>query len=573
MLFFVIEKFIKRMLKVWYNRSEGIKERGKGMKKIVFGLILGSALVSFNGALALAEESQTQESAAIEQVEKNQTNLVTKEMINIGGEGKLKVEEKELKGKELEFVPFKNEGIELKADGTYVGLKSGKFTFTPYYVIKEEANTKNASSKMAFPEVAVEVKDKRQVFYEVKSDYELDKASYLVGETGHITRKPVNKIEMKGEFKPVKTPYFELAKDSSFKNLKAGKEKLDFEFILSEETEKNLKEDYIKNAKEELTLDDITIVDGNKTSSLTIEVKEKEVPGEKVTLEVVKAYTINTSTIKVGESAQISIKPLNGVNLSGEYKTIDNANVSMDKDGRVVAKKEGKIDIQPELMLSEDSKKVVKEQYIKDSGRDDLKLEDITIVEKNQNDPIAIQVNKKEEPKAEKLSIDVTPSFSLNKQSFQVGETGGKLTVNPLHGIQVKGKFKEVTNPVINFKSDGSFIGMQAGSVELAPTFEIAPESLEEIATVFLKKSENAHLTRKDVEFTHKDVQPVFPIKFTSPSGNNNNNNSGGKSAKNYVPVEEKRILPQTGENRSWAISLIGGLSILGSSLLFRSKR
>ena len=42
---------------------------------------------------------------------------------------------------------------------------------------KEEANAKNASSKIAFPEVTVEVKDKRQVFYEVKSDYELDKAS------------------------------------------------------------------------------------------------------------------------------------------------------------------------------------------------------------------------------------------------------------------------------------------------------------------------------------------------------------------------------------------------------------
>lgn len=542
------------------------------MKKIIYSLILSSSLVSFSAATAFAEVNEVEQSETAEQVEKDQTSLVTKEVINVGGEGQLKLETLKIKETELEFIPLKTEGIELKADGTYVGLKPGKFIFTPKYVVKEEANQKNRSSNNTFPEVTVEVRDQKQVFYEVKGEYKLDKNSYLVGETGKITREPFEGVQMTGDFKPIKTSSFELTKEGDFKSQKAGEEILQFEYILSPETEKKLKENYIKNAKEELTVDDITITDNGKISSLSIEVKEKETPPEKVTLEIVKAYTVDKSTLKVGEAGQVKVKPLKGIELTGDYKVIDNANVSLDKNGRLVAKKEGKTNIRPELMLSENSKKAVKEQYIKESGRDNLKLEDITIVEKNQEEPLTIQVNKKEEPKAEKLSIDVTPTFSLNKQSFQVGETGGKLTVNPLHGVQVKGKFKEIKNPVIDFKTDGSFIGMQAGSVELAPSFEIAKESLDEIANVFLKKSENAHFTRQDVEFVHKDVQPIFPITFTSPSGNNNNNNSGGKSAKNYVPVEEKRTLPQTGENRSWFISMLGAISLLGSGLIFKRR-
>ncbi|MBO0438568.1 LPXTG cell wall anchor domain-containing protein [Vagococcus fluvialis] len=68
----------------------------------------------------------------------------------------------------------------------------------------------------------------------------------------------------------------------------------------------------------------------------------------------------------------------------------------------------------------------------------------------------------------------------------------------------------------------------------------------------------------------HKDVQPVIPIKFTSTINNNQNNNNN--SGKTYVPAEQKRTLPQTGEKSALLASAFGLFLVIGSSLIFKSR-
>lgn len=539
------------------------------MKKRMISLFLMSGLILGSQVFFAKEMEATKESNQQTLVKEEKSSNLTKEVINIHGEGQIKWDTSKGKVSDYEFVPFKDDGIELQANGTYIGQKAGKYTFTPYYIEKNATAKKGKVTSYPLKEVTVEVRDQEQIMLNVTSGYDLTKSDYFIEEEGVVTRQNFQGIEMIGEFTPIKTSTFEVDKNGTIKALNVGKEELELEYILADETEVALKEAFIKESTDEVTLDDITVVDQNKKSLLSLEVTPKNEIGQEVILEVRKEYTIDQPNLKVGELATVMIKPVNGIELTGEYQALDNPIISLNNRGTLVARKEGKTQFIPEMMLSEESKMGLKEAYLKESQREDLALDDIKVIEKNQEAPIEIQVNSKEEPKIDKLTIDVTPSFYLDKQSFNVGETGGRLTVNPIHGISVKGEFKEIKNPVIDFKKDGTFMGLQAGSVELAPSFKISDESLDEIANLFLSKSENAHLTREDVEFAQKDVQPIFPIQFTAPSGNNN---SGGKSGKNYVPVEEKRVLPQTGETGSFGLSILGICSLLGGSLLFRKN-
>ncbi len=555
------------------------------MKKKILGIVFLSVVMLGQSNVLAVEESKPKED--VEQVaEKQNANFknytIDHTKINIDGSGVItlgKVNETQLEGK---FVPIKNEFVELKEDGTFIGLKAGKTKLTPVVILSEkslkELNQADIAktlldnqkiSQITLEPLELEIQDRKQEIVTITSGYTLSSKTVKEKESITISREAYKGIALKGSYKPVNNQYASLSDTGVIKGLKKGKTTLNVEYTINEQTVNEIKKAHLKELnKPELTVDDITVVDQNKQSSVPVEVLANEPKEETIELPIKKEYVLDKSTIKLNETAKVSIKDIHGVKVAGDFKEANSDWGTLNKAGILTPKKAGSLKLVPDFVISEASKKAIKESYIKESGKDNLKVENINLVETNQTEGLNLTIQA--DDKVKKVTIDITPSIEANKQELKVGETGGKLTVDSLYGVTLKGKFKAVKNPVIDFKEDGTFIGLQAGTVELAPNYEISQESLDEIANVFLKQEQYSHLTRNDVEFIHKDVQPVIPIKFTSTTNNNQNNNNN--SGKTYVPVEQKRTLPQTGEKSALLASAFGLFLVIGSSLIFKSR-
>lgn len=555
------------------------------MKKKILGIVLLSVVMLGQSNVLAVEESKPKED--VEQVaEKQNANFknytIDQTKINIDGSGVItlgKVNETQLEGK---FVPIKNEFVELKEDGTFIGLKAGKTKLTPVVILSEkslrELNQTDVAktlldnqktSQITLEPLELEIQDRKQEMVTITSGYTLSSKTVKEKESITILREAYKGIALKGSYKPVNNQYASLSDTGVIKGLKKGKTTLDVEYTINEQTVNEIKKTHLKELnKPELTVDDITVVDQNKQSSVAVEVLANEPKEETIELPIKKEYVLDKSTIKLNETAKVSIKDIYGVKVAGDFKEANSDWGTLNKAGILTPKKAGSLKLVPDFVISEASKKAIKESYIKESGKDNLKVENINLVETNQTEGLNLTIQA--DDKVKKVTIDITPSIKANKQELKVGETGGKLTVDSLYGVSLKGKFKAVKNPVIDFKENGTFIGLQAGTVELAPNYEISQESLDEIANVFLKQDQYSHLTRSDVEFIHKDVQPVIPIKFTSTTNNNQNNNNN--SGKTYVPAEQKRTLPQTGEKSALLASAFGLFLVIGSSLIFKSR-
>lgn len=555
------------------------------MKKKILGIVLLSVVMLGQSNVLAVEESKPKED--VEQVaERQNANFknytIDQTKINIDGSGVItlgKVNETQLEGK---FVPIKNEFVELKEDGTFIGLKTGKTKLTPVVILSEKSLKElnqadiaktlldnQKTSQITLEPLELEIQDRKQEIVTITSGYTLSSKTVKEKESITISREAYKGTALKGSYKPVNNQYASLSDTGVIKGLKKGKTTLDVEYTINEQTVNEIKKAHLKELnKPELTVDDITVVDQNKQSSVAVEVLANEPKEETIELPIKKEYVLDKSTIKLNETAEVSIKDIYGVKVAGDFKEANSDWGTLNKAGILTPKKAGSLKLVPDFVISEASKKAIKESYIKESGKDNLKVENINLVETNQTEGLNLTIQA--DDKVKKVTIDITPSIKANKQELKVGETGGKLTVDSLYGVSLKGKFKAVKNPVIDFKEDGTFIGLQAGTVELAPNYEISQESLDEIANVFLKQDQYSHLTRSDVEFIHKDVQPVIPIKFTSTTNNNQNNNNN--SGKTYVPAEQKRTLPQTGEKSALLASTFGLFLVIGSSLIFKSR-
>lgn len=555
------------------------------MKKKILGIVFLSVVMLGQSNVLAVEESKPKED--VEQVaEKQNTNFknytIDQTKINIDGSGVItlgKVNETQLEGK---FVPTKNEFVELKEDGTFIGLKAGKTKLTPVVILSEkslkELNQTDVAktlldnqktSQITLEPLELEIQNRKQEIVTITSGYTLSSKTVKKKKSITISREAYKGTALKGSYKPVNNQYASLSDTGVIKGLKKGKTTLDVEYTINEQTVNEIKKTHLKELnKPELTVDDVTVVDQNKQSSVAVEVLGNEPKEETIELPIKKEYVLDKSTIKLNETAKVSIKDIYGVKVAGDFKEANSDWGTLNKAGIFTPKKAGSLKLVPDFVISEASKKAIKENYIKESGKDNLKVENINLIETNQTEGLNLTIQA--DDKVKKVTIDITPSIKANKQELKVGETGGKLTVDSLYGVSLKGKFKAVKNPVIDFKEDGTFIGLQAGTVELAPNYEISQESLDEIANVFLKQEQYSHLTRSDVEFIHKDVQPVIPIKFTSTTNNNQNNNNN--SGKTYVPAEQKRTLPQTGEKSALLASAFGLFLVIGSSLIFKSR-
>lgn len=555
------------------------------MKKKILGIVFLSVVMLGQSNVLAVEESKPKED--VEQVaEKQNANFknytIDQTKINIDGSGVItlgKVNATQLEGK---FVPIKNEFVELKEDGTFIGLKAGKTKLTPVVILSEKSlkelnqtdvaktlSDNQKTSQITLEPLELEIQDRKQEIVTITSGYTLSSKTVKEKESITISREAYKGTALKGSYKPVNNQYASLSDTGVIKGLKKGKTALDVEYTINEQTVNEIKKAHLKELnKPELTVDDITVVDQNKQSSVPVEVLANEPKEETIELPIKKEYVLDKSTIKLNETAKVSIKDIYGVKVAGDFKEANSDWGTLNKAGILTPKKAGSLKLVPDFVISEASKKAIKESYIKESGKDNLKVENINLVETNQTEGLNLTIQA--DDKVKKVTIDITPSIKANKQELKVGETGGKLTVDSLYGVTLKGKFKAVKNPVIDLKEDGTFIGLQAGTVELAPNYEISQESLDEIANVFLKQDQYSHLTRSDVEFIHKDVQPVIPIKFTSTTNNNQNNNNN--SGKTYVPAEQKRTLPQTGEKSALLASAFGLFLVIGSSLIFKSR-
>src|SRR5699024_758252 len=111
--------------------------------------------------------------------------------------------------------------------------------------------------------------------------------------------------------------------------------------------------------KPELTVDDITVVDQNKQSSVAVEVLANEPKEETIELPIKKEYVLDKSTIKLNETAKVSIKDIYGVKVAGDFKEANSDWGTLNKAGILTPKKAGSLKLVPDFVISEASKKAI----------------------------------------------------------------------------------------------------------------------------------------------------------------------------------------------------------------------
>ncbi|MFW7432200.1 LPXTG cell wall anchor domain-containing protein [Vagococcus carniphilus] len=257
----------------------------------------------------------------------------------------------------------------------------------------------------------------------------------------------------------------------------------------------------------------------NSVEAQTV-VKEKEVKEDvasekedkKVTITVKHKFLINQSKLEVGKTTKLKVAPILGVEVDGDYKELKNEFIEVKKDGTVKALKEGKTSIAPNIELSKDSIQKVKQAYIKQPGNEQVKEENIDIVYAMIQQIIPVEIMKSEETK--KHQIDITPSFSIDKEKLEVGKSG-KVSIAPIEGVALKGKYKPSKNDFIELKEDGSYTALKPNEqAVLTPFFEISEESLRSIKEAYRKKPGNEGIPDEDITFYQREMLQVFHIEI-----------------------------------------------------------
>jgi hypothetical protein len=283
------------------------------MKKKILGIVLLSVVMLGQSNVLAVEESKPKED--VEQVaEKQNANFknytIDQTKINIDGSGVItlgKVNETQLEGK---FVPIKNEFVELKEDGTFIGLKAGKTKLTPVVILSEkslkELNQADVAktlldnqktSQITLEPLELEIQDRKQEIVTITSGYTLSSKTVKEKESITISREAYKGTALKGSYKPVNNQYASLSDTGVIKGLKKGKTTLDVEYTINEQTVNEIKKAHLKELnKPELTVDDITVVDQNKQSSVPVEVLANEPKEETIELPIKKEYVLDKST-------------------------------------------------------------------------------------------------------------------------------------------------------------------------------------------------------------------------------------------------------------------------------------
>lgn len=207
-----------------------------------------------------------------------------------------KVTPKPILGVELagSFETDKNASIDLKKDGKFVALKAGKFEVKPVFKMSKETEVaiKKAALKKAndktltednvvfvnkdilytYPIIIKEATPKKEKV-EIELTFSSSPSTLSVGQQGKTIVNSIYGVRPEGTFKPFENEAINIRTDGTFKVLKPGKVSILPNFMISEESKKEVTRAYLKQSKDKtLTEDNLELVFKGSKTLVSIEV-------------------------------------------------------------------------------------------------------------------------------------------------------------------------------------------------------------------------------------------------------------------------------------------------------------
>lgn len=328
--------------------------------------------------------------------------------LNVGDKGEITVEPIYGVTPKGTYAPVKNDDIDLKEDGSFTVLKSGKFELNPSFTLSSDSEKEIKLAYMKENNIENgKVDDYVLIIQDIQSslpinvsqqvktrdinfNFEVDTSSLKVGEKGKISVKPLYDVRPKGKFKAEKNEFIDLKEDGSFTALKAGKTSIKPTFTIFEESVIEIDTAYIaqlENPKE----GDTSFPEPAILQEIPIEIKAAD--KEKVSISL--DFTATPASLAVDSSGKLTLANIYGVTPKGTFKAGKNEFINLKEDGSYTALQVGKIELKPVFTLSEDSVKEIKEAYIKQENKTNLTVDDIELIYPDTQQIVTINVTEK----------------------------------------------------------------------------------------------------------------------------------------------------------------------------------
>lgn len=425
-------------------------------------------------------------------------------------------------------VPF------LMASATLVHGEEIESTEATSEVVATEETTESSTPLLTEKEGTSEV----VAFDKIALSLKTNTYKATVDETGKIelaTKQDdaFKTVKIKGEFKPFDNKSIKVEKDGTFKALKETKnEKITLEYVLSEETQKELTKLY----------PDEDFSKPIKTEEITLNFAKKEEPKKEkvaIPLEVVGG------SLKAVEG-KVEVKVTNGETVTGTFKPMeekDNEPFSIDKDGNYKIGKKARYEKLHQKVTFNLSQESIAKLATLDAYKD-KEIEpssEVTLDKKAQKDIVLQFKNKR---------IDTT-----------VGGQGRLLLEDTIDGLKLSDeemtniRFAPLTNnEFLSIDELGNWKALKQGSGPLIPA-------------VNLDKTTIAKLEEKNADYDLNIIAEEInvSIKATGAGGS-----GSGSNNKQYAPVKD---LPQTGEEKLRFAGIIGVIVIGLAVVIFFVKK
>lgn len=391
---------------------------------------------------------------------------------------------------------------------------------------------------------------------DVTPNFSIENKLTVVGEANTIKVSPMYGVTAKGTFKEIKNESIHVKTDGSFTVLKEGTVKITPEFTLSPESLKEITQAYIKeNNLVNVTENDFTSSVKEIAQILTIEgvvVQETQ----KVAIDITPTFEINKEELAVGETAQLSVKPIEGVEVTGTFSN-GNEFVKIADDGTVTGIKASEKEMFiPFFKLSEKSHNDIFEAYKKKPGNENLVIDDVEFITRDIAQLIPIKITP--------IQIGLSASAEITKAKIEVGETT-KLYLQTIEGVQLVGIYPTFKDEIVELKADGTVTGFKVGRSSIPVSdYTVSDESMKELIAVYNKKLGIDTLTKDDFTFIRPSLAVKLEVEVVAKTVTSTSTTKTNTST--------AKTLPKTGETQT-SITLLFGLVIVTSSLLILKKK
>ncbi|MGX7024671.1 LPXTG cell wall anchor domain-containing protein [Vagococcus hydrophili] len=411
------------------------------------------------------------------------------------------------------------------------------------------------------PEKTEDVQNNK-VKIDVKESYSIDQSKIELGKSTQLHVSPIMGVELEGTFGLVnENDLVKVSETGEVKSLKVGKTKIAPTFKMSEKTKKEIKQAYIKQpGNENIKEEDIEFVVRENLQLIPIEIVDSTQKSEHK-IDITPQFIFNQKKLEVGNKETIKVAPILGVELKGEFKNFSDKYLQLSTTGEVTAlKPNSKAVLSPEFIISEGSLKEIKQAYIKQSGHDNIKEDEIVFIQKDVRPLIQIEIPL--------INMGVFENYTINKTKLSVGETG-QVTVKYKYDIKYIGKFTPIKNEFIEMNENGEFKALKAGKTTIVPIFKLSEEGLTELKKEYIKENNLKNIDVEDLtEGPRPTKAPTFFAIEILPTNTGNANKDNGKT---YASVNKK--LPQTNERTSLIAQLVGSFTVLGTTILYLVKK